>query len=156
MDASSALLQKPCNFPKFPSASPPYTARMFAYLSVAQYDALVVGWHYKFKFQRMGAYSYESKVKILRPLTDFPAYPSEDAIIAGASVEILKAMFPCELEYLEQKASEHLNSVLLGGQYIRSDIQTGLLLGRQVAKIALEKSKNDGMRNAGNQQPYSY
>ena len=143
---------KPCNFPKFPFANPPYTARMFAYLSVAQYDALVIGWHYKFKFQRMGAYTYDSKVKILRPLTDFPAYPSEDAIIAGASVEILKAMFPCELEYLEQKASEHLNSVLLGGQYIRSDIQTGLLLGRQVAKIALEKSKNDGMRNAGNQQ----
>ena len=38
--------------PKFPFANPPYTARALAYLSVAQYDALVSTWHYKYIYTR--------------------------------------------------------------------------------------------------------
>ena len=39
--------------PKFPFANPPYTARALAYLSVAQYDALVSAWNYKYKYNRL-------------------------------------------------------------------------------------------------------
>jgi len=34
--------------PSFPFAHPPYASRVLAYLSVSQYDGLIVAWHYKF------------------------------------------------------------------------------------------------------------
>ena len=46
-DAANPLAE-----PKFPFANPPYTARALAYLSVAQYDALVTAWNFKYKYKR--------------------------------------------------------------------------------------------------------
>ncbi|MDQ2862462.1 MAG: PA-phosphatase, partial [Bacteroidota bacterium] len=37
----------PFGYPQFPFSNPPYAARAFAYISAAQYDALVAAWHYK-------------------------------------------------------------------------------------------------------------
>jgi hypothetical protein len=42
----------PLAYPFFPFANPPYAARAYAYLSGAQYDALVAAYHYKSKFRR--------------------------------------------------------------------------------------------------------
>lgn len=142
---------KPCDYPRFPFANPPYASRAFAYLSVAQYDALVAAWHFKFLYQRPAAHRLDSRIQMLKPATGLPVYPSEDAVVAGASVEILKAMFPCEASSLEDKAKEHLESILLSGHFTRSDLDAGTALGRQVALLALARSRNDGMRSAGNQ-----
>ncbi|MEY4106682.1 MAG: hypothetical protein RL181_1024 [Bacteroidota bacterium] len=142
---------RPCDYPKFPFANPPYASRAFAYLSVAQYDALVAAWHFKFLHRRPAAYRTDTRIQNLKPATELPAYPSEDAVVAGASVEILKAMFPCEAGSLEERATEHLESLLLSGHFTRSDLDAGSALGRQVALTALTRSRNDGMRNAGNQ-----
>ncbi len=142
---------KPCDYPRFPFANPPYASRAFAYLSVAQYDALVAAWHFKSLYQRPAAYRLDSRIQTLKPATGLSAYPSEDAVVAGASVEILKAMFPCEAGSLEDRAKEHLESMLLSGHFTRSDLDAGAALGRQVALLALARSRNDGMRTAGNQ-----
>lgn len=139
---------RPCDYPKFPFANPPYAARAFAYLSVAQYDALVAAWQYKFEYKRPTPSQIDPRIQALKPATGLPAYPSEDAVVAGASLEILKAMFPCEIGYLEEKAKEHLHSSLLSGHYTRSDLDAGAALGKQVALLALARSRNDGMRNA--------
>src|SRR5665647_1987538 len=36
----------PFAYPQFPFANPPYAARAYAYISAAQYDALVAAWYY--------------------------------------------------------------------------------------------------------------
>jgi len=137
--------------PKFPFANPPYTARMLAYLSVAQYDALVTAWNYKFKYNRKAPSKADASVKAILPVTDLPSYPSEDAVVAAASFTILKAMFPGEVPFLEAKLAEHKNSRLWAGMNVESDIVAGNALGNAVGAKVMARAKTDGMGAANNQ-----
>jgi hypothetical protein len=137
--------------PKFPFANPPYTARALAYLSVAQYDALVSAWNYKFKFNRKAPSKTDESVQTLLPVTDLPSYPSEDAVVAEASFLVLKAMFPGEVPFLEQKLAEHKNSRLWAGMNVESDITAGAELGKAVGAKVMARAKTDGMGAANNQ-----
>ncbi|RYF65424.1 MAG: PA-phosphatase, partial [Cytophagaceae bacterium] len=75
-------------------AGTPYAARVYALLSVAQYDALVVAWRAKYQYNRA---SLESQGVITRiPVVNVPSYPSEDAAIAEASCQVLAYLFPAE------------------------------------------------------------
>src|SRR5687767_2159212 len=82
----------PLAYPYFPFANPPYAARAYAYVSAAQYDALVAAWHYKTLYNRAAPYSVDATVNALIQKSDLPSYPSEDAVIAGVSVEMMKLM----------------------------------------------------------------
>lgn len=137
--------------PKFPFANPPYTARALAYLSVAQYDALVSAWNYKFKYNRKAPSKTDASVMAILPITELPAYPSEDAVVAEASFAILKAMFPGEVPFLEGKLAEHKNSRLLAGMNVESDITAGAELGKAVGAKVMARAKTDGMGTANNQ-----
>jgi len=137
--------------PKFPFANPPYAARALAYLSVAQYDALVSAWNYKFKYNRKAPSKTDATVQALLPVSDLPSYPSEDAVVAAASVEILKAMFPGEVPFLEAKLAEHKNSRLWAGMNVESDITAGEALGKAVGQKIMARAKADGMGAANNQ-----
>lgn len=137
--------------PKFPFANPPYTARMLAYLSVAQYDALVTAWNYKFKYNRKAPSKVDASVKAILPVTDLPSYPSEDAVVAAASFTILKAMFPGEIPFLEAKLAEHKDSRLWAGMNVESDITAGNALGNAVGAKVMARAKTDGMGAANNQ-----
>jgi hypothetical protein len=137
--------------PKFPFANPPYTARALAYLSVAQYDALVTAWNYKFKYNRKAPSKVDASVKSILPVSDLPSYPSEDAVVAAASFTILKAMFPGEIPFLEAKLAEHKNSRLWAGMNVESDIAAGETLGSAVGAKVMARAKTDGMGAANNQ-----
>ncbi|MCY7353382.1 MAG: phosphatase PAP2 family protein [Cytophagaceae bacterium] len=137
--------------PKFPFTNPPYAARVFAYLAVAQYDALVATWNYKYKFNRMAPGKVDASLKSLVPVSDLPAYPSEDAVVAVASAEILKLMFPGEVEKLDAQCVEHVNSRLWAGANVRSDVDAGTALGKAVAARIIARAKADGMGAANNQ-----
>lgn len=137
--------------PKFPFANPPYTARALAYLSVAQYDALVAAWHYKYQFNRPAPALTDAGVKTALPATGLPAYPSEDAVVAAASYTVLKAMFPGEVPFLDAKVAEHRNSRLWAGMNVSSDLDAGADLGMQTAAKVMARAKTDGMSTANNQ-----
>ncbi len=141
----------PLKDPRFPFANPPYASRALAYLSVAQYDALVAAWNYKFKYNRKAPSKVDAAVKPLLPVSDLPSYPSEDAVVAAASFEILKAMFPGEVPFLEAKMSEHKSSRLWGGMNVESDITAGAGLGTAVAQKVMVRARADGMSAANNQ-----
>lgn len=141
----------PCDLPRFPFANPPYTSRTLAYLAVAQYDALVAAWHYKFQFNRKAPYQNDPSVSNLLPVNNLPSYPSEDAVVAAASREILKTMFPCEAENIAAKALEQQNSRLWAGANVQSDVDAGENLGKLVAQKVLDRARTDGMGGANNQ-----
>ncbi|MEP7321929.1 MAG: phosphatase PAP2 family protein [Saprospiraceae bacterium] len=137
--------------PKFPFANPPYTARALAYLGVAQYDALITAWNYKYKFNRLAPYKNDASVKPLLPISDLPSYPSEAAVVAGASYTVLTAMFPGEIPYLDSKLSECKNASIWAAMNVPSDITTGDALGKAVAVKVMARAKTDGMAAANNQ-----
>lgn len=137
--------------PRFPFANPPYSARALAYLSVAQYDALVSTWYYKYKYNRISPDKADASIKPLLATSALPSYPSEDAVVATASVVILKAMFPGEVAYLDAKLAEHRNSRLWAGMNVESDLTAGEALGTAVAAKIMGRAKADGMSTSNNQ-----
>lgn len=138
----------PAGPPPFPFAHPPYTCRMLAYLSVAQFDGLITAWHYKYTYNRPATYVTDASISYAYTKTTLPSYPSEGAVIAVVSRDILTAMFPLEKDYLAAKAEEHLGSLTWSGSNVSSDIATGEFIGNEVKKVALARAATDGMKNA--------
>ncbi|MFI5134914.1 MAG: phosphatase PAP2 family protein [Chitinophagales bacterium] len=134
-------------YPQFPFASPPYASRVYAYLSAGSYDAMIAAWYYKYQYNRMAPSTYDPSVTTHLPVQNLPAYPSEDAVLAGFSRTLLTAMFPLESAYLTQMALDQENSRLWAGVNVTSDITAGDSLGKHIASIFLARAKTDGMKN---------
>ena len=134
--------------PNFPFANPPYAARAYAYVSVAQFEALKSAWHYKYLYNRAMPSLVDSGVQALRPTSDLPAYPSEDAVISGASATMLQLLFPAAVEEITLRAAEQREAALLSGRATASDIAAGVALGNAVANLAIARARTDGMGSA--------
>jgi hypothetical protein len=133
----------PLAYPQFPFANPPYAARAYAYVSAAQYDALVAAYYYKKLYNRPAPYKVDATINVLIPQSDIPAYPSEDAVVAGAAVEMMKLLFPGDQEYIQQKAEAHKHARIIAGANVRSDIEAGEALGRAVAQKFVTRARAD-------------
>lgn len=134
--------------PAFPFAHPPYACRALAYLSVAQFDGLISAWHYKYLYKRAAPYQIDGSITYAYEPNDIPSYPSDGAVLARVSKKVLSAMFPLEKEYLQKLEDEHLESLLLSGGNVPSDISAGITIGDEISEIALARAANDGMKNA--------
>ncbi len=134
--------------PGFPFAHPPYAVRALAYMSVAQFDGLISAWHYKYLFNRKAPYQVDNTINVSYNQNDMPSYPSDGAVIAAVSRDILTVMFPLEKDYLIVKADEHMKSLVWAGVNVDSDIVAGEFIGEEVAKVALARAATDGMKKA--------
>lgn len=142
----------PLAYPLFPFANPPYAARAYAYLAAAQYDALVAAWHYKKLYNRAAPYNVDPTVNCLIPKSDLPSYPSEDAVVEGAAVEILKLLFPGDQEFIQAKAEEHKRARLIAGANVRSELEAGEAFGKSIAQKFVTRARGDRAgAAAGNQ-----
>ncbi|MBC6994478.1 phosphatase PAP2 family protein [Lewinella lacunae] len=141
--------------PAFPFAHPPYAVRALAYLSVAQFDGLISAWHHKFAFNRDAPFVQDPSIKATYVGNIIPSYPSDGAVVASVSRQILTQMFPLEAEYLAEREAEHLRCLLLSGANVQSDIDAGRTIGQAISGIALARAASDGMRNAQAPKPVS-
>lgn len=133
----------PFAYPLFPFANPPYSARAYAYISAAQYDALVAAWYYKKLYNRAAPYKNDAGVAAVLPQTDLPSYPSEAAVVAGVTAEMMKLLFPGEIANIQQKLEEHELAAITAGTATRSDIEAGEALGRLVAQKFTARARTD-------------
>jgi len=133
----------PLAYPQFPFANPPYAARAYAYFSAAQYDALVAAWYYKKLYNRAAPYVVDATVNSLLPKSTLPSYPSEDAVIAGVASEIMKMLFPGDLDFIQAKVDEHKRSRIIAGANVRSDLDAGEALGKLVAQKFVTRARGD-------------
>lgn len=138
----------PAAIPNFPFAHPPYAVRALSYLSVAQFDGLIAAWHYKYAYGRPAPAAADNAIPAAYVENGIPSYPSDGAVIAAASRDILSVMFPLEKDYLAEKAEEHMASLQWAGANVESDIAAGEFLGAEVAKLALARAATDGMSKA--------
>ncbi|HVU98891.1 MAG TPA: phosphatase PAP2 family protein [Puia sp.] len=136
----------PFAYPFFPFSNPPYAARAFAYISAAQYDALVACWYYKAKFNRPAPYTVDPTIKAMAGKTGLASYPSEGAVLAGVSAEMMQLLFPDEIGNVQQKLQQQEMALMASGAATRSDITAGEALGRQVAEMFIARARGD---NAG-------
>lgn len=139
----------PFAYPEFPFSNPPYAARAYAYVSAAQYDALIFAHKFKTQYNRAAPYKDDASLQVGVPKTALPSYPSEDAVIAGASYEMMKLLFPADIGFITKKAEEEKNYRLWSGANVKSDVIAGDSLGRWVARQVVQRAKIDGMGTAG-------
>ncbi|MGZ3764670.1 MAG: phosphatase PAP2 family protein [Mucilaginibacter sp.] len=133
----------PFNYPQFPFSNPPYAARAYAYVSAAQYDALIAAYHFKKLYNRPAPYKNDATVQALVPKSDLPSYPSEDAVVSGAAVEMMKLLFPTEIAYIEQRAAEQKLYRIMAGANVRGELDAGESLGKQVADVFTARARTD-------------
>lgn len=133
----------PFAYPLFPFSNPPYAARAYAYVSAAQYDALVAAWHYKKLYNRAAPYKTDASVSAKWFQSDLPSYPSEAAVLAGVTAEMMKLLFPGEIAAIQQKLEEHELAAITAGTATRSDIEAGEALGRLVAQKFTARARTD-------------
>ncbi len=137
----------PLAYPLFPFSNPPYAARAYAYVSAAQYDALVACWYYKALFNQKSPYNADSSVLAAGVTkTDLPGYPSEAAVVAGVTAEMMKLLFPGEIAAVQQKATQAEQAAIASGSATRAAVIAGETLGRQVAELFIARARGD---NAG-------
>lgn len=141
--------ENPFADPNYPFANPAYAARAYSYVSAAQSDALKAAWYWKYQYTRPSPAKVDSRVAALMPISDLPSYPSEDAVLSGVTVEMLKVLFPAAVEEITQRAAEERNAALWSGKATASDIAAGLALGKSVAAVFVARAAGDGMRTAG-------
>jgi membrane-associated phospholipid phosphatase len=133
----------PFAYPNFPFSNPPYAARAYAYISAAQYDALVSCWHYKTLYNRPAPYLVDSTVQALAGKTSLPSYPSEGAVLAGVTAEMMQLLFPDEIANIQQKLQQQEFSLIASGAAAPSDVTAGEALGRQVADAFIARGRAD-------------
>lgn len=138
----------PLAYPYFPFSNPPYAARAYAYLSTAQYDALVASSHYRSLYKRPRPAGTDPTVALLIPATNDYAYPCDEAVAAGASAAILSLMFPGEQDFIQQKLTECKNARIMAGANVRSDVEAGANLGKAVASKFIARARTDGAGKA--------
>ena len=146
--------ENPFADPSFPFGNPPYAARAYSYVTVAQYEALKVAWHYKYLYNRPAPSAVDTGIQALMPATGVPAYPSEDAVVSAVTAELLKLLFPTSVEEITQKAASAREAALLSGKATSSDIAAGTALGKAVAPFFTARAAADGMKNAGASPAY--
>jgi hypothetical protein len=138
--------------PQFPFSNPPYAARAYAYVSAAQYDAMVATWYYKKLYNRAAPFTVDATLQVLIPKSTMPSYPSEDGVLSGVTVELLKLLFPTEIAYIDEKAEEQKLYRIISGANVRSDVEAGIILGRKIAAKFITRASTDGVGAAiGNQ-----
>ena len=133
----------PLAYPYFPFANPPYASRAYAYVAAAEYDALVAAYHYKSVYKRSRPAAVDNTIKELVPVVKDFAYPSEEAVAAGAAVAMMSLLFPGEQDYLHEKLNEGLNTRILAGANVRSELDAGVKLGKAVAAKFITRARND-------------
>lgn len=133
----------PFAYPQFPFSNPPYAARAYAYVSGAEYDALIAAYHFKKQYNRSAPYVNDPTVQALVPKSALPSYPSEDAVVGGAAVEMMKLLFPTEISYIEEKAEEQKTYRIMAGANTRGELDAGTSLGKQVADVFAARARTD-------------
>jgi hypothetical protein len=148
--------------------SPPAASRVYALLSVAQALAIDNTLEQQQRFKRKAPSHLDPAIQRLSNTPDQYTCPSLAAAIASASAGVLTHLFPSQLHSLEDKMQSHMQSRLLTGENVQSDLDAGQVIGLAASKAVLARAKVDGAdavwvgalpagsgmwRNAPNQQP---
>jgi hypothetical protein len=122
-------------------SNPPQAARIYAVMSVSHYDAQIACWDAKYTYWAPRPFQLDSEVVTLFPTPNHPSYPAAHGCASGAITTVLEHFFPAEAESIHARADEAAMTRLWAGIHFRSDIETGLALGRSVAQVVVDHAE---------------
>jgi membrane-associated phospholipid phosphatase len=121
---------------------PLQSARAYALVSIAAYDAAVAGMEAKYHYWTARPYHFDPTITTVLPQYPIPDYPSLHAVGAGASSEVLAYLFPQDAQFFRSRAVELAESRIWAGIHFRSAVEAGLELGRGVARLVIERDQH--------------
>jgi hypothetical protein len=124
-------------------------ARVLAVLNAAALDASIACFEAKYHYWTIRPSQVDTSLVLPEKvsLPNFPSYPSGHACTAGAFDAVLGHFFPRERADFTRIAEEQAMSRLYGGIHYRFDNDTGLALGRAVARYDVQQERR-GRLNA--------
>ena len=123
-------------------------ARAYATLSLAYYDTLIACWDAKYAYWGARPFQYDPNYKSLFTTPNFPGYPSGHAMFAGVASAVLSHFFPQDAGEFAKEAEEIAASRLWGGVHFKIDNDTGLEVGRRVARIYVARLEKEDSKRA--------
>jgi hypothetical protein len=128
-------------------ASDADAARVFAVLNAASSDAVVACFEAKYHYWTIRPSQADTTIALADSvgLPNFPSYPSGHACSAGAFDGVLGHFFPGERAEFTRIADEQAMSRLYGGIHYRFDDDTGLALGRVIARNAVDRERRGAL-----------
>lgn len=121
-------------------------ARFYAYLHTAMSDAIIAARDAQEAYDRPGPAAADSGVTVMPGVvTSQASYPSEHAAVAGAASVVMMGLLPdVDPGRFDALAMEAAESRIMGGAAYRSDVQSGLELGRAIGERAAARAQEDG------------
>jgi membrane-associated phospholipid phosphatase len=122
-------------------ASEIQAASILALLNMVLMDASIACWDTKYTHWVIRPSQADPAITTPVGLPNFPSYTSGHATFSGAAAEILGHFYPAARSSLSAMAEEAAMSRLYGGIHYRFDNETGLAVGRALARLALERAR---------------
>ncbi len=115
------------------------TARMYAVLHTALFDATVACWDAKYAYWYLRPFAADPAITTPVGRPNFPGYPSAHSCITGTATGVLSTMFPSAKPALDAQLQEAGIARLYAGLHFRFDITAGQTIGANVAALALTR-----------------
>jgi hypothetical protein len=122
----------------------PRSARAYALVHVAHYDAYVASQDAKFHYWTARPNQFDPTITTVVPNPPFPSYPSNAAVLYMGPALVLGHLFPREAERYRGWVKEFGESRLWAGIHFRSDLDAGWEMGRRIGSAVIERARRDG------------
>jgi hypothetical protein len=110
-------------------------------LGAAIYDATIAAWDTKYAYKRPRPFAADNKIKIHTVKPESPSFPCESSVAAGVAVTIFSRFYPAMADSVKRLAQQQMDSRITAGVAFPSDTRAGFELGKQIAEIEIEKTK---------------
>ena len=111
-------------------------------LGAAIYDATIVAWDTKYAYNRPRPFAADNKIKIHTVKPESPSFPCENSVAAGVAVTIFSRFYPAMADSVKRLAQQQMDSRIAAGVAFPSDTRAGFELGKKIAEIEIEKTKD--------------
>jgi membrane-associated phospholipid phosphatase len=111
-------------------------------LGTAIYDATIAAWDTKYAYDRPRPFTTNNKIKLLAVKPESPSYPCEHSVAAGVAVTIFSRFYPALADSVKKLAKQLMDSRIAAGVAFPSDVQAGFDLGKKIAELEIEKTKD--------------
>jgi membrane-associated phospholipid phosphatase len=111
-------------------------------LSVAIYDATVAAWDTKYAYHRPRPFEADNRIKSYVVKPESPSYPCEVSVTAGVAATIISHFYPRLADSVKKMAVQAMTSRIAAGVAFPSDTSAGFALGKKIAELEIERTKN--------------
>jgi membrane-associated phospholipid phosphatase len=124
--------------------NPPRAARAYALLGAAMFDVFISNQDAKFAYWYLRPHQLDPAIVPLFPVPNFPGYPSNHSAFSTLRAEILAYLFPWRADFIRAVGKEAGDSRIWAGIHFPIDRDSGVTLGESVARVFIDRARNDG------------